>query len=59
LEASPYGLAVLQDLLENIKLAQDEKMPLCQDCGMAVVFVDWGQEAVLVDSSLQESIDEG
>lgn len=59
LEASPYGLAVLQDLLENIKLAQDEKMPLCQDCGMAVVFVDWGQEAVLVDGSLQESIDRG
>jgi len=59
LEASPYGLAVLEDLLENIRLARDEKMPLCQDCGMAVVFVDWGQEAVLTGDNLQESIDEG
>ena len=58
-EDSYYGQAVLEDLLENIELARKERMPLCQDCGMVVVFVDWGQEVLLVGSTLQESIDEG
>lgn len=58
-EQSLYGQAVLDDLLQNVEIARKEKMPLCQDCGMTVVFVDWGQEVLLVGKSLQESVDEG
>ena len=41
-EASPVGQAILGDLRENYEFAQEKGLPICQDTGMAVVFVNWG-----------------
>lgn len=49
----------LDDVNKNWKMALRDRMPICQDCGLAVVFVDWGQEAALVGGSLQEAVDMG
>lgn len=58
-EASPVGQAILGDLRENFEFAQEKGLPICQDTGMAVVFVDWGQDCHLVDRSLEEAINQG
>ncbi|OUN24291.1 fumarate hydratase [Pseudoflavonifractor sp. An85] len=58
-EASPVGQAILGDLQENFEFAQEKGLPICQDTGMAVVFVDWGQDCHLVDGSLEEAINQG
>lgn len=58
-EESPLGRDVLEKILENIKLAEAKKIPLCQDTGQAVVFVEIGQEVRIVGGSLAESINEG
>lgn len=58
-EASPVGQAILCDLRENFQFAQEKGLPICQDTGMAVVFVDWGQDCHLVDGSLEEAINQG
>ncbi|MCX7829238.1 MAG: fumarate hydratase, partial [Thermanaerothrix sp.] len=49
----------LSDIVANFEIAQADRLPICQDCGLAVVFVEWGQEAVLEGSSLQEAVDQG
>ena len=46
-EASPVGQAILGDLRENYEFAQEKGLPICQDTGMAVVFVNWGQDCHL------------
>ena len=43
-EPSPVGRAILGDLVENYEFAQSKGLPICQDTGMAVVFLDWGQD---------------
>lgn len=58
-EASPVGQAILGDLQENFEFAREKGLPICQDTGMAVVFVDWGQDCHLVDGSLEEAINQG
>ncbi len=58
-EDSPLGRRVLEQILENAQVAAQEKMPLCQDCGMDVVFVEVGQDVHLVGGSLEEAIHEG
>ncbi len=58
-EESPAGKEVLGLLLENIKIARNEQIPLCQDTGFAVFFVEWGQEVHLTGGSLEEAINEG
>jgi len=58
-EESPTGKAVLEQLDENINIARNEEIPICQDTGYAVFFVEWGQDAQLTGGSLQEAIDEG
>lgn len=58
-EASPVGQAILGDLRENYEFARDKGLPICQDTGMAVVFVDWGQDCHLVDGSLEEAVNQG
>ena len=47
-EESPLGREVLSQLLENAKIAKQERLPLCQDCGTAVVFLEVGQEAHII-----------
>lgn len=58
-ERSPAGKDVLNQLKENAAIALDEKMPLCQDTGFAVVFIDVGQEVELTGGSLVDAINEG
>lgn len=58
-EESPLGRQVLGQVLENAAIAQGERIPLCQDCGTAVVFLELGQDAHIVDGDLRAAVDEG
>ena len=58
-EVLPLARSVLGDLTENARLAREGSLPLCQDCGLAVVFLSWGQEVFLEGASLREAVDEG
>ncbi|MBM4294013.1 MAG: fumarate hydratase [Deltaproteobacteria bacterium] len=58
-EESPAGKEIFRQLLENAQIAATERIPMCQDCGLAVVFVELGQEVHLAGGSLEEAIQEG
>ena len=58
-EESPTGKEVLQQLIENVEIARNEQIPICQDTGFAVFFVEWGQEVHLTGGTLEEAIHEG
>ncbi len=58
-EKSPLGKQVLKQLEDNLKIAGEEMIPICQDTGMAVLFVEMGQEVHIVDGVLEEAINEG
>jgi len=57
-EQSPLGREVLSRLIENARIAQKEQLPLCQDCGTAVVFLEIGQE-VHISGDLYAAVEEG
>jgi len=58
-EESPVACDVLDRILENADIAAEERIPLCQDCGAAVVFLELGQEARIVGGDLYEAVNEG
>lgn len=58
-EASPRGCAVLGDILENIKIANEKKIPACQDTGMTVIFVEIGQGVAITGGNFENAINEG
>ena len=58
-EPSPVGAAILGDLKENYEFAQARALPICQDTGMAVVFVDWGQDCHLTGGALEDAVNAG
>lgn len=58
-ESNPTAVSVLNDLQENILAAQEMNIPVCQDTGMAVVFLSIGQEVLLVDGDLRDAVNEG
>lgn len=58
-ESSPLGRHVLGEIIKNAEIARKEKLPLCQDTGMAVVFVELGQDVRMIDGNLHEAINEG
>ena len=58
-EKSPVGKAIFDDIIENIRVAKEENIPICQDCGMAVVFIDIGQEVHFTGGSLNDAINKG
>jgi len=58
-EESPLGKQVLSQLLENARIAQQERVPLCQDCGSAVVFLEIGQETHVTGGDLYAAVEEG
>jgi fumarate hydratase subunit alpha len=58
-EESPVGKEIFNQLLENAGIARAERMPICQDTGLAVVFVDLGQDAHVAGGSLDGAINEG
>lgn len=58
-EDKPLGKKVLQQLQENLKIAGEDMIPICQDTGMAVVFLKIGQDVHLVGGDLTEAVNEG
>jgi fumarate hydratase subunit alpha len=58
-EESPLGIEILKELKENARIAKEEKVPICQDTGFAVVFIEMGQEVHLVGGGLREAVFEG
>ncbi|MCR5033318.1 MAG: fumarate hydratase [Lachnospiraceae bacterium] len=58
-EESPLGKQVLDQLEKNLKIAGEEQIPICQDTGMAVVFMSVGQEVHFTGGSLEEAVNEG
>jgi fumarate hydratase subunit alpha len=58
-EESSMGLEILKELKENARIAKEEKVPICQDTGFAVVFIELGQDVHLMGGNLAEAINEG
>lgn len=58
-EESELGKHIIGQLLENAKLARDEKAPMCQDTGMAILFVEVGQDVHFTGGSITDAINEG
>ena len=58
-EESTLGKQVLKQLEDNLKIAGEEMIPICQDTGMAIFFIEMGQEIHLTDGILEEAINEG
>jgi fumarate hydratase subunit alpha len=58
-EVSPVGKEILDQLIENAHLAREEHVPICQDTGLAVIFLEVGQEVHLVGGDLKEAVNQG
>ena len=58
-EKSALGSQILDQLQENLKIAGEDQIPICQDTGMAVVFLEIGQDVHLKGGSLEEAVNEG
>lgn len=58
-EKSPLGKEALRQIIDNAAIAKKERLPLCQDCGTVVVFLDLGQEVHITDGDLNQAIEEG
>lgn len=58
-EESPLGKQILQQLQENLQIAGDEMIPICQDTGMAVVFIKVGQDVHFTGGNIEDAINEG
>lgn len=58
-ERSPLGKQILEQLQENLKIAGEEMIPICQDTGMAVIFLEIGQDVHFTGGLLEDAINEG
>ena len=58
-EESPVGKEIFRQLLENARIAKAERIPMCQDCGLAVIFAEVGQDVHLVGGDFDEAINAG
>jgi fumarate hydratase subunit alpha len=58
-EESPIARQVLDQIIENASIAASEEMPLCQDCGLAVVFIEQGQDVHITGGDLYEAVNAG
>lgn len=58
-EEAPLGKQVLEQLQENMKIAGEDMIPICQDTGMAVIFMEIGQEVHFAGGALEDAINEG
>jgi fumarate hydratase subunit alpha len=58
-EESPVGQDILDQIIKNAEIAKNEKSPMCQDTGYAVLFVELGQEVQIVGGDYNEAINEG
>ena len=58
-EESPLGKEIIGKIVENADISRNEQMPICQDTGMTVVFMEIGQEVHFVGGSLEEAVNAG
>ncbi len=58
-EPSPVGQQILDQLLQNARIAMDGTYPLCQDCGLAVVWLELGQDVHVIGGDLYEAVQAG
>ena len=58
-EESEVGRNVLEQLQENLKIAANDMIPICQDTGMTVVFMEIGQDVHFTDGNLEDAINQG
>ncbi len=58
-EEAPLGKQVLEKIIENAEIARREKMPICQDTGLAVLFIEIGQDAHITGDNLKDAVEEG
>lgn len=58
-EESPTGKEVLKQLEKNLEIASDDSIPICQDTGMAIVFMEIGQNVHITGMNLEDAINEG
>lgn len=58
-EESPLGKKILSQLEENLVIAKEDMIPICQDTGMAVIFMEVGQEVHIEGGSLTEAVNQG
>ena len=58
-EEAPLGKQILEQLQENLKIAGEDMIPICQDTGMAVVFLEIGQEVHFEGGALEDAVNEG
>ena len=58
-ESSVIGKKVLSDLTENLKAAQELQVPICQDTGMAIIFLEIGQDVHFTNGNLNDAVNEG
>lgn len=58
-EESPAGREIFRQLLENARIASQERIPLCQDCGLAVIFAEVGQDLHIVGGDFEAALQEG
>lgn len=58
-EESPLGKQILGQLQDNLKIAKEDRIPICQDTGMAVVFLEVGQDVHFEGGSLEDAVNEG
>ncbi len=58
-EESPAGREIFRQLLENARIAREERIPLCQDCGLAVIFAEVGQEVQFTGGDFEAALQEG
>lgn len=58
-EESPVGKSILEQIIKNDEIAKKEQIAMCQDTGLAVVFVELGQDVRIVDGDFHEAINQG
>ncbi|MBF0551585.1 MAG: fumarate hydratase, partial [Deltaproteobacteria bacterium] len=58
-ETSPVGRDILDQLIENARIAREEGIPMCQDTGLSIIFLDLGQEVHLTGGDLSQAINDG
>jgi fumarate hydratase subunit alpha len=58
-EESPVGVECLQGIIKNAAIARKERIPICQDTGMAVVFIEYGQEVTVTGGDFTQAVNEG
>lgn len=58
-EKSPLGTQILNQLQQNLKIAREDMIPICQDTGMAVIFMEIGQDVHFEGGSLEGAVNEG